>query len=335
MARPLSWRDWLAIRSLQKRGEQLDLERAWLGHSSPLVAALSASFPFLPLGAETFVTFTQNSHTRTAGMLQARLCPRRPEGVITFIAPALAQTDDAAPIWYRLINELVQSVGERGVQRLYAQTAREPRVEQVLNQGGFTTYAHEDIFRLAVPPLSPAPKLTLQPQRPRDAWNLMRLYQQTTPRPVQQAEGVTLPEDENKARRANINWDPRMHGSGYVMYDGDKFVGALRLARGPSGYWLRFWLNPDAQAQANTLVNAALKLLRVSSDHPVYIPVREYDSHSRPLLYELGFQCTLTRSLLVKHTTARVKEALPQLTPAFEKAAPLINAHLNKLEINV
>lgn len=318
MSRPALLRDWLAIRSLEKQGEQLDLERALLSPQSPFVAALGSPFSFLRLGAETLVTLKAEGNKHTVGMLQARTREGRPECVVTFIAPSLRQTEAAAPIWYRLLNELTQEVGEHGVQRVYAQTAHDPKSEQVLSQAGFTTYAREDIYRLDGAPPPPLSDVRLRQQRPRDEWKLAQLYNQVTPRPVQQAEG-TMGLEEAKSTRGKIKWDPRTRGTGYVFEQGDRLVGMARLTRGLKGYWLRFWLDPESRADGRALVQAALRSLRVSVEHPVYVPVRDYDSGLRPVLHDLGFQCVLTRSLMVKHTTARVRETVPQLATVMEK----------------
>ncbi|HEY6042892.1 MAG TPA: GNAT family N-acetyltransferase [Anaerolineae bacterium] len=318
MSRSALLRDWLAVRSLEKQGEHLDLEGALLSPQSPFVAALGAPFSFLRLRTETIVTITADERKRTVGMVQARTRERRPECVITFIAPSLRKSEAAAPIWYRLLNELTQKVGERGVQRIYAQTAHDPKTEQVLSQAGFTTYSHEDIFRLNIPAPAPPPEASLRQQRPRDAWKLARLYSQATPRPVQQAEGSGLLE-EGKATGNKITWDPRTRGTGYVLEKEGEVVGVARLTRGLQGYWLRFWLDPGAGAEGKALVQAALRLLRVSHAQPVYVAVRDYDAGLRPLLYDMGFQCLLSRSLMVKHTTVRVRETIPQLATVLEK----------------
>jgi hypothetical protein len=97
-------------------------------------------------------------------------------------------------------------------------------------------------------------------------------------------------------------------------------AGAVRLMRGSAGYWLRFWLHPQAQEYAESLVRAGLSLLREAPARPVYVSVRDYQSGLRPVLPDLGFEMFATRSLMVKHTTVRAREPVLRLVPALDKS---------------
>jgi hypothetical protein len=313
----LSFNDLLAVQQLQRRGVQLDLERAVLWPHTPLHAALVPRLPFSMVSAETIVLYSGNSrHSRAVGFIQARERRGRPEGDIVFIAPSLDADDDAVSIWYRLLAECAQQIGARGGQRLFAQVSSGNGVEEVFRQAGFSSYAREDIYRLTDWPKNLAKDNSLRHQRARDGWTLLRLYAQFTPRPVQIAEGMLSPEGQGGKMG---DWWDQSSGSGYILETESEVIGAVRVRRGRAAYWLRFWLHPQSLDQGETLVHGAQSLLWAAPHRPIYCSVRDYESGLRNDLEAAGFEYLLTRSLLVKHTTVRAKEPLIKLMPALEK----------------
>lgn len=318
MTRWLNLNDLVAIQELQQRGLPLDLERAVLWPHSPLQAAFAAHWPPSPIGADTIILYPPAGQARALGFLQMRLRPRRPEADLTYIAPALDVRDDAVSVWYRLLAECTQHIGDRGGQRLFAQIADENGTEDVLRQSGFSVYAREDVYRLTDRPRDLAKNHTLRHQRSRDNWNLLRLYWAITPRPVQIAEGMLTTEGQGGKMR---DWWDQTRGNGYILPVGHDIAGSVRLQRGTAAFWLRFWLHPQAHPYAAELVHGALSVLWAAPRRPIYASVREYESGLRAPLEDIGFRYVYTRSLLVKHTTARVKEPLIKLVPSLEKRA--------------
>lgn len=315
----LNWNDLVAIEQLQGRGVRLDLERAALWPHSPLHAALSAHWPWSPIGAETIILYPPTGQGRALGMIQMCYRNGRPDVDLTFIAPALDAKGDAVSIWYRLLSEASQHVGNRGGQRLFTQLTETNGTEDVLRQAGFTVYAHEDIYRLAERPRNLTRTHLLRHQRSRDAWGLLRLYTQITPRPVQIAEGM-LSADGLGSKIGD--WWEQARGSGYVLRVNQEIVGAVRIMRGSAAFWLRFWLHPNARDYGETFLRGALSLLWAAPRRPIYCSVRDYESGLRAPLEDIGFRYLQTRSLLVKHTTARIKEPSLSLVPALENRQP-------------
>ena len=317
MPRWLSLDDLIAVRRLQPRGVQLDLERSVLWPHTALQAALSPRPPVSMISAETIVLYANAARrARALGFLQTRGRRGRPEADIVYIAPALDSDDDAVSIWYRLLAEGAQEIGGRGGQRLFAQVTSGNGIEEVFRQAGFSIYAREDVYRLTEwPPNLPKTKL-LRHQRARDGWTLLRLYAQFTPRPVQIAEGMLSPEGQGGKMG---DWWDQSGGSGYILEAENELAGAARVRRGRAAYWMRFWLHPQSPEQGETLVRGALALLWAAPRYPIYCSVRDYESGVRNDLEAFGFRYVLTRSLLVKHITVRAKESLLRLMPALEK----------------
>ncbi len=316
MNRWLGLDDLIALHQLQTRGVQLDLERATLWLHTPLQAALHAHVPFSAIGAETLVLYpTGTPRVQASGFLQMRPRAGRPEADVVYLAPALDADDDAVSTWYRLLAECAQTIGARGGQRLFAQIPAGNGCEEVFRQAGFSAYAHEDIYRLDtwLPNLSR--EKILRHQRARDGWNLLRLYTQLTPRPVQLAEGMLSP--QGQGGKLGDWWD-QSRGAGYILELEGELAGAVRMRRGRAAYWLRFGLHPQAQEHADILLYGALSLLWAAPHLPIYCGVRDYESGMTSALDVAGFARVQTRSLLVKSTTAHVKEPRLKLMPALE-----------------
>ncbi len=319
MTRWLSPDDLFAIKRLQTHGVQLDFERAVLWPHSALQAALYAHIPMSAIGAETIVLYPSATHRASAvGFLQVRSRRGRPEADIVYLAPALDSEEDAVAIWYRLLAEAAQEIGARGVQRLFAQVTSGNSVEQVFIQAGFGAYAREEIYCLPKLPADVAHPSLLRRQTTRDDWNLLRLYTELTPRPVQIAEGMLSP--EGQAGKMSDWWD-QSREAGFILEVEGELAGAVRIRRGSAAYWLRFGLHPQAQEHSDRLLQGALALLHSMPPHPIYCAVRDYESGMALALERAGFQHVQTRSLLVKHLTVRAKEPLLKLAPALEKHA--------------
>ncbi|MCI0478703.1 MAG: hypothetical protein L0Y55_20870, partial [Anaerolineales bacterium] len=308
--------DLIAIRQLQTRGVQLDLERAVLWPHTPLQAALAGHLPYTSIGAETLVLYpSATRRARAIGFLQARARRGRPEADVVYLAPALDADDDAVAIWYRLLAECAHEIGGRGGQRVFAQIPPGDGVEEVFRQAGFNAYAREEIFYLRdfLPALEKSNGL--RRQRARDGWDLLRLYTELTPRPVQLAEGMLSP--EGQGGKVGDWWD-QSRGAGYILEKEGELAGAARIRRGRAAYWLRLGLHPQAREYADELLRGALALLWAAPHQPIYCSVREYESGIARALESAGFERWQTRSLLVKHTTARAKEPFLKLIPALE-----------------
>jgi len=317
MARWLGFDDLIAIQQLQARGMQLDLERSALWPHTALQAALRANIPLSATGAETIVLYpSATRRARAVGFAQMRGRLGRPEADIVYLAPALDAHDDAVSIWYRLLAECTQEIGERCGQRLFAQVAGGNGVEDVFRQAGFSAYAREEIYRLDEWPTGLTKTKLLRRQRARDGWNLLRLYAQLTPRPVQIAEGMLSPEGQGGKMG---DWWDQSRSAGYILEVDDELAGAMRVRRGRAAYWFRFGLHPQAQEHADAFVYGALALLWAAPRLPIYCGVRDYESGMAAALEAVGFRRVQTRNLLVKYTTVRAKEPFLKLMPTLEK----------------
>lgn len=331
MAGPFNLNDLRAVRGLAPLGVEFDFERAQLWPHTAFTAALYAGLPFNEIGASTFVLYHNHDPRKPLGLIQSRTRRGRPEADISFMSPGLEADPSAVTIWYRLLAEATNEMCERGIQRVYVQVVGENGTEEVFRQAGFSVYAHEDIYLLPSERIQTFPPMqgarTLRRQRKRDAWNMLRLYTTVTPRPVQIAEGMMS--SEGRVGKLGDWWE-QASGIGYVLEGSeDGLIGAVRVTHGRAANWLRVYLQPKAQSHAGELVCGALGLAHTPHPRPAYCPVRDYEGGIRVSLEAGGFRLVARRSLMVKHTTVRVKEPVLWAMPALEKPAPLVHTRIH------
>ncbi len=310
--------DLRALAELGSQGMEFELDRAHLSAGSPLTDALVSRVSFGSMGAETFVLYANGRKQRALGVIQARQRKNRPEADITFIAPTLDHDPDAVTTWYRLLAEATRGLGELGCQRIYVQVPAGNGAEEVLRQAGFTIFAREDIYLLSAERVQSRPAVnlvTLRRMRKRDGWNVLRLYSAVTPRNVQYAEAMRTTEG---ALGKLEDWWENSNGTSYLFERGQTLAGIVRVTRGRLAAWLRLHLHPEHLDAADELLAQAITMVSKTRARPIYVVVRDYEGGVRAALDEAQFEWQAQRSLMVKHTTARVREGLPWLVPVLE-----------------
>jgi DNA-directed RNA polymerase subunit N (RpoN/RPB10) len=242
--------------------------------------------------------------------------------------------EEAATVWYRLLLHLCIAAGEQQVQRLYARLSEDSPSEDVFRQAGFAVYCCERIFSR-----SPRHQLTeasdstaarqlsarMQPVHADDHWHLQRLWTRATPRLVLHAEGFNGSHGDSQPMDLPISGLER----GFVCRsDKGEMQGCLQLLSRPRGVWLRLLSSPGASDAAVEMLDHALAVLHDHPPRPIYCAVREYEGGVQSVLEDRGFVHVENHSLLVKHTTVRVREPRRQLVPSLEKraeAAPTVS----------
>ena len=320
--------DLRALAELASHGMELDFERLHLSGVSPMTDALAARVSFGNMGAETFVVHENERKQRALGVVQARARKNRPEADITFIAPALTYDADAVTTWYRLLAEASRGLGELGCQRIYATVPSGNGAEEVFRHAGFATFTREQIFFLDTPgvralragqtPSVPdGAEFILRRMRKRDAWNVLRLYSEVTPRNVQHAEAMLTTEGTS----GNLeDWWEHLHGTSYLLERNAALFGIVRIVRGRLATWVRFHLAAQAGASTEDAVTQTIAFISKTRTRPIYVAVRDYEGGMRAALDAAGFVPRLERSHMVKHTTVRVRETVPWLTPVLENS---------------
>jgi len=313
---PFSLRDLRLLGQLQTASVSLCPIEALTRPRSPLSIALVSLLPFHEARSLTFVLNERRRNgKRLQGFIQARRPLALPRLYIGCLVPNLSADEDGATVWGRLINRLVDVGAKGGIERIFACAGKDSPELDVLLQAGFNSYAREDLFRSApVRGAQLADRSGLRPEQSADEWEINRLYQAVTPHLVQQAESPT-------AKRHEWLCAPILsaHGEGLVIEDRAGICGYAYLSPGRTGHWLQVLAHPRAVDHAWRLLDGALSLLSYYPPRPVYCAVRAYQGGLRALLEDRQFEPFSTQCCLVRHTTARVAEAVRPLVPALEK----------------
>ena len=308
---PFSAGDSLRVYRLQRKGTSLDLQRDLTHAATPLWEAWLAFLSQQAMGQPTYVL---NDLRDGEGFIQVRYRPHQAAADVAFLAPALEDSRQVVNTWTRLLDGACVDVAGRGIQRIFANVPESSPEVDVFHQAGFMLYAGEDIYRLAQLPGSAQGegRLGLRAQRPEDWPAIQKLCVAITPQRVRQAEGgivVAAGREKNCER--------------YVVAgeNGDDLVATVNICTGGQAHWLRILIHPDVRDVADGLVRWAIAELAAQAPHPVYCNVRQYESGMRAALQAAGFELQSTRALMVRHTLAWSKTAVPEVAPALKSGA--------------
>ncbi|MEM7343583.1 MAG: hypothetical protein AAF485_05025 [Chloroflexota bacterium] len=307
MIKPFHLRNMPLVAHLQQVGVSLDIEEQLTYPRSPL-RSLLIDMVFSPRsGPSTFIFDQYDEQGRHTGVAQMRSRPGRAEQDVVFMSPALDSGNGSHAIWQRLLTHLCIQTAEQGCLRLYARLGSESEELQLFKNVGFVEYSQEEIYKLepaALPPQDEEASLQLRPQIPSDGWGLQKLYTASTPRAVQNSEGLA----QGQWALAGRTWTEPGHRAGYVWEDGGELLGALHIRTGHQGHWIQTLLHPDANDQAAALGKAALGLTRSQPQRPVYFAYRHYELGWSAILTDLGFAPLTVQALVVKPMAIRVRE---------------------------
>ncbi len=319
MIRPAGWTDIARILVTRRQQNILRLNPPYtiIQPESVVMDLLRAQSPLPRRRCHTLVYLEDGA---VLAYLQARCrWRRRDEWTIT----SLAATERAPePLWRLLVAEAIRQAGERGVTRLFAKIAVDAPYEDLFREVGFTVFTHERIWGnlyLTGGDEGEARRGPLRTVERHDAFDLLQLYRQVTPRVVQQAEALTSKQWQPGARvvlgglaaRALV-WD-NAAAAPESTYAPHGLGGWIRLLSGPRGHWITTMYRPEQRGIASAAVDYTLWLARKNAPKPTYVALREYQAELEPLLEERGFHLLSEQALLVKYTAVLA----PQVSPAF------------------
>jgi hypothetical protein len=236
--------------------------------------------------------------------VQARRRLERPEADLVYIAPALERAPEAAAAWNALLAGACIALGQQGVERVYATLPETGPEVEAFQQAGFVLYTREELYRLdpGVQPDLVDEAVPLLARSPEHQWALERLYSELVPWLVQQAEGGAGFNGYGGLVRPQA-------GMEHVLVQGSDVIGLVQLRPVGNAYHMAIVLHPRAYHWARAVVACSLSRLQHGPPRPVYCAVRHYQGGLRTPLEENGFRWVGTRALLVRHTTAKAREA--------------------------
>jgi len=313
MVRPFDLRDMTLIRRMGERGVSLHTASALAENFHPLRGALRSML----VGGEfpTFVWKPENGDR--AGFIQLRIANGATQAHVLYVSPRCGDEEheptanggdmlrnrDCA-IWLALLDEAVAGVGARGIQHVIAEVDERGDELVVLRRAGFAVYTRQDIWAvraMAYQPLGIAAR-PIARRAPADEWDIQLLYANTVPRLVQLVEPLPATGD----------------GEGWVVRHGAELAAFVTVRRGAVATWLRFFIHPDAEAEADEIVAAALEVAFAAEPELVYCCVRRYESWLPGALERAGFGVTGSQAVMVRHTVHHVSRPMPETVVALE-----------------
>jgi hypothetical protein len=265
-----------------------------------------------------FPTLVWKSEEREQmGFIQLQLEEARHHAHILYVSPSVgteALIVDAAGssqilnghVWLSLLDRAVVEVGQQGVHSLVAEVPEQGPELPLLRRAGFAVYARQDIWVLAGPPEIEqigTPPTQLRLRQTEDDWDIQLLYANTVPRLVQLVEPVP----------------PGAAGELWVVRDEQEELAAfVHIHQGPVGTWLRFFIHPNAEEDAEAILISALQIPDDRAARPIYCCVRRYEGWLPQALERSGFVMRESQAVMVKHTVKHTQQAATRLGVSLE-----------------
>lgn len=321
MIRTFQVSDIFLAQRILRQSVRLNPAQSLLNPRPPIWRALLPTTPLDDAKLYTYILDQRENSIARAGLLQAQKRPGRPEADITLLAPRLDAKYGHPAIWQKLLSHFSQEAITATISRVYVTAPDEPTLVRTLESVGFRVYARQTIWRLAStlethPHLYPVRSMRLQ--TPGDEWGLMRLYAQSTPRPVQLAEGA---HSEHPVKPPIL--DLRMAGvnRSYVRVERDKVVGCVQIGSGPLGGWIKLWVDTRQPASERILelVSQGVAVLREQQYNlPIYIGVDDYQGGVASVLVDSGFAPFTDMVKAMRPTVQHVRQRAHIRVPVLE-----------------
>lgn len=318
MVRPFDLRDLALIRRLGERGISLHSVSALAENFHPLRGAIVSML----VGGE-FPTFVWKPESGDrAGFVQLRISNGASQANVLYISPRCGEKEDGRPspgsnglgdtavrspdcaIWLALLDEAVAGAGSRGIHHVIAEVEENGPELPVLRRSGFAVYTRQDIWALRAadfhPPGRPVRQLTRRTAN--DEWDIQLLYANTVPRLVQIVEPMPA----------------NGEGEGWVLRSGVDLAAFIHIRKGAVATWLRLFIHPDAEAEADEIVAAALEVAFSREGELVYCCVRRYESWLPSALERSGFELFGSQAVMVRHIAHHAPRVAPDPAVALE-----------------
>ncbi len=311
MIRLFDIRDVATVQRLGPFGRPLAYEAVAVDGLSPLRDAMRA---YVASGYDHAITLVRrNSDSRELdafGLMH--LIPAKgsshngtKHAAMVVISPS-PQSDELSLVWTELAEVFIMQAGEHGVESIIAEVPDSGREAEALHRVGFSPLMHQDIMKLgALPAEMTAPDVMgLARQEASDEAYIRLLNMRVAPRILQQGDGAT-------------DLTRLMHRTdcGFILMRNQEPMAHISLQQGRRGLGMRVLFRHEAEELAEPALQYALSNLCDQSRRPVYCMVPSYQSWLLPVLDKLGFIHITSNMIMVKHTTARVRQPVWSVQP--------------------
>ncbi|HEY3291075.1 MAG TPA: hypothetical protein VGK87_13170 [Anaerolineae bacterium] len=312
MIRLFDIRDVATVQRLSTAGRPLAYEPVAVDGLNPLLDAMRAYISGGYDHAITLVRRDPNSRELDAfGLMyiipgrNARSSELKHAAMIV-MSPA-PHSDAISTAWTELAEVFVAQAGEHGVDSITAEVSEEGRESEALQRVGFSSLIHQDIMKLGALPeqMDASDVIGLNPQGPADDLSLRNLNLRVVPRFLQNADAGT------DLTRLTHHAD-----CGFVLTRNQEVMAHVSLQQGRRGVGMQVLFRHEAEDMAQPALQYVLANLCDKTRRPVYCMVPSYQSWLLPILDTLGFVHVTSNMIMVKHTTARVRQPVWSVQPS-------------------
>jgi hypothetical protein len=223
----------------------------------------------------------------------------------------------------RLAGELCDAGVLLGAERLFVRIPDDGAGYDVFRQVGFTPVVREFTYYRAPggpPPATVAPEALpgLRPQRRADAFGVLQLYHECTPKVVQMAEGKRSQNWDLAGAGLGRHLSRRARAQRWVVERDARKVAWLQLnvqRRGP--HQVRIMVSDRADDVLQPVLDFVLGRVAARPVNGVIVRVREHQPRLMSALEANGFEPVESHLLMVKQLAARVMQR--GFVPALEK----------------
>jgi hypothetical protein len=225
--------------------------------------------------------------------------PSEPKYASMLFAAPCPQNDGLTNAWSELAEAFVGYAADHGVQCIVAETPEASNEAEALRRVGFSALMHQDIMKLVAPPKDDnnPEVIGLRSQEDKDEAYIKLLSMRVVPKLVQKAEGNT------DLTRLNHHTD-----CGYLLLRSQEPLAHISVQQGRRGYGMQLLFRPETEDVAEPMLRYTLANICGQDHRPVYCMVPTYQSWLLPILDNLGFTHITSNAIMVKHTTARVRQ---------------------------
>lgn len=215
-----------------------------------------------------------------------------------YMAPT-PHTNDHVNAWTEIAEAFVAMAIEYGAHCVVAEAHESSLEAEALRNAGFSHLVHQDIMKLGALPLEMDSEEVagLRRQIERDELLIHLLSMRVVPKLVQMAEGNTDP------TRLNHRVD-----CGFILLRNQEPMANVSLRQGRRGHVMQVLFRAETEDVVEPVISYALAHLCDRTRRPVYCMVPSYQSWILPTLDRLGFTHVTSNSIMVRHTTARVRQ---------------------------
>lgn len=234
-----------------------------------------------------------------------------------FMSPS-PRTEDQLNAWAELMDMFVTIAMDLGALCIVAEVAEGSSEANALQRIGFNHLIHHDIMKLGALPveMEAAEVIGLRSQQDADEAHIRLLSMRIVPKLIQKEEGTT------DLTRLTHRID-----CGFMLMRNQEPLANVSIRQGRRGYVMQPLFRPEAEDLAEPALRYILANLCDRNRKPVYCMVPTYQSWLLPVLDVLGFTHITSNAIMVKHTTARVRQ------PVWAIKAARANGNLIKSEI--